>query len=53
MKSLKILGYIDPIKAERLRNKQDRRATRHVALQNFAARHGYRFWNRAFNLFAL
>ncbi len=31
--------------AERDRAKRERRYARHVKLQNFAARHGYRFWN--------
>lgn len=51
MKRFAVLGYAEIMAiADRDRQKRARRAARHVKLQNWAARHGYRFWNRLFNL---
>jgi len=49
-----VLNYAAIMEIDRKdRAKRNRRASRQVWRQNFAARHGYKFWNRVFNLFAL
>lgn len=35
------------------KKRRERKHNRHVRAQNFAARHGYRIWNRIFNLINL
>ena len=37
--------------SRRDRERRERRHDRRVRMQNFAARYGWKFWNRVFNLF--
>jgi hypothetical protein len=49
-----ILDYAAIMEIDRRdREKRLRRHSRHVRLQNFAARYGYRFLSRVFNTFNL
>ncbi len=46
-----VLDYCAIMKiAEREKAKRERRHSRHIKCQNFAARNGYGFWNRIFKL---
>jgi hypothetical protein len=49
-----ILDYAAIMEISRRERERGRRwMSRHVRLQNFAARHGYRFLNRVFNFLSL
>jgi len=49
----KILSHIDLVKPYEKERARYRRAALQVECQNFAARHGYKFWNRVFNFLPL
>jgi hypothetical protein len=53
MKSIVILSQFNTVEVGNVSPRASRAYSRHVKLHNWAARHGYRFWSRAFNLFNL
>lgn len=46
-----VIDYLALMEISRLdKENRERRGARHIKLQMWAARHGYRFWSRLFNL---